>query len=167
MNRSCMLLDTSVLSEARRSEPVEEVVTFLRALPRGSVAVPTWTIFELERGGQMLRLVDEPRALPLLSWLDDLLETDVYVPPVNAEVHRLIARMTLVPELRRFWVGSGNCTKMRFGSDPGIAAVAIHYGLPIATRDIRDFMLIHSHFPLPGLYDPYRDRWYVEPVGDW
>ena len=167
MTRSHFLLDTSVLSEARCAKPVEEVARFLRALPKGSVAVPTWTIFELERGGQMLRLIDAPRAIPLLRWLDDLLETDVFVPPTNAEIHRLIARMSVVPELRRFWSGSAGSTKMRFGSDPSIAAVAIHYEMPIATRDIRDFMLIHSHFPLPGLFDPYRSRWFVEPVGEW
>ncbi len=167
MNGSYFLLDTSVLSEARCAEPVEEVVSFLRGLPRGAVAVPTWAIFELERGGQMLRLVNEERARPLLGWLDDLLETDIYVPPIGAEVHRLVARMSIVPELRRFWSASGGSQKMRFGSDPGIAAVAIEYGMPIATRDTRDFMLIHSHFPLPGLYDPFHERWLIDPASEW
>ncbi len=167
MQTAHMLLDTSVLSSARGNAPEETVVRFLRSLPRGSIAVPTYSVFELERGLQKLQLVDSERAVPLLDWLDGLLATDVFIPPVTVDIWRLVARMTLVPALSRFWMDPSERPTMQFGCDPGIAAIAIYYGMPIATRDVRDFMLIHRHFPLPGLYEPHACRWHIEPTTDW
>ncbi len=167
MQTAYMLLDTSVLSSARGKAPEETVVRFLRSLPRGSIAVPAFTVFELERGLRMLQLVNGERAQPLLDWLDGLLATDVFIPPVTVDIWRLLARMTLVPALSRFWIDPSDQPQMRFGCDPGLAAIAIHYGIPIATRDVRDFMLIHRHFPLPGLYEPHSCQWHVEPTDDW
>lgn len=162
-----ILLDTSVLSAARGREPEASVRRFLRALPIGSVAIPMLSVFELERGARELQLHDEARAGPLLSWLDDLLETDVYLPPMTSDIWRLYARMSIAPPLRKFWVHGGDPPRMRFGCDPGVAAIAIHYGMPIATRDVRDYLLIHEHFPLPGLYDPHHDMWHVDPDHEW
>lgn len=167
MQTGYMLLDTSVVSAARGKAAEETVARFLRSLPRGSIAVPTFTVFELERGVRKLQLVDGERARPLLDWLDDLLATDIFIPPVTVDIWRLLARMALVPALSKFWIDTGDPPKMRFGCDPGLAAIAIHYGMPIATRDVRDFMLIHRHFPLPGLYEPHACRWHIEPTTEW
>jgi predicted nucleic acid-binding protein len=162
-----MLLDTSVLSAARGNEPEVKVRQFLRALPVRSIAIPMYSVFELERGACLLQHHDRQRSAALLSWLDDLLSTDIFLPPVTVDVWRLYARMTLAPALRKFWIHNGDPPGMRFGCDPGVAAISINYGMPIATRDIRDYMLINDHFPLPGLYDPHLGRWFVDPSPSW
>ncbi|TCR85309.1 hypothetical protein [Rhizobium sp. BK376] len=162
-----ILLDTSVLSEARRQEPVQEVQRFLRSLPDESIAIPAPVVFELERGGQMLRTSRPDRAEPLLSWLGGLLATNVFIPPMGAEIFRLIATMATVPALRRFWRDDRTTGELRFGCDPAIAAVAIHYQMPVATRDVNDFMLIHRHFRIPGVYEPFHRRWHVDPSEEW
>jgi hypothetical protein len=75
--------------------------------------------------------------------------------------------MTMEPELSRFWMDPGDEPKMRFGCDPEIAATAIVHGLPVASTDVGDFLKIHRHFPLPGLYCPIGGRWHVEPPAGW
>lgn len=162
-----ILLDTSVLSEARRAEPDQSVVSFLLQLPDGALAVPEATIFELERGAANIGRTDPGRGERLRSWLDGLLATDVWVPPSDVQVRRLVARMSTTPELRSFWVALGDPPKMRFGCDPEIAATAITYGIPIATNDVGDFLRIHRHYPLPGLYCPIDKEWHVPPPDGW
>ncbi|WP_172724356.1 type II toxin-antitoxin system VapC family toxin [Neorhizobium tomejilense] len=167
MSSGHMLLDTSVLSAARGNAPEAKVRQFLLALPLGSIAIPMCSVFELERGARNLQHHDRQRAAGLLSWLDDLLSTDIFLPPVTVDIWRLYARMTLVPALRKFWVHNGDPPGMRFGCDPGVAAISIHYGMPIATRDVRDYLLINSFFPIPGLYDPHLGQWFVDPAPTW
>jgi predicted nucleic acid-binding protein len=162
-----VLLDTSVLSEARGTDKSEEVKQFLRSLPDEVVAIPLPAIFELERGARMLARRDPNRAERFIAWLDRLLATEPYIPPMTTEVIRLIARMTTVPRLERFWSATKHNGPMKFGCDPAIAAIAIHYEMPIITRDIRDFMVIHESFPLPGLYDPLTRRWHVQSEDEW
>jgi toxin FitB len=162
-----LLLDTSVLSEARGRDKSEEVKQFLRSLPDEIVAIPLPAIFELERGARMLGKTDPDRAERFIAWLDRLLATKPYVPPITTEVVRLIARMATVPHLERFWRPTKQDDPLRFGCDPAIAAIAIHYHMPVITRDIRDFMVIHESFPLPGLYDPLIRRWHVPAGNEW
>lgn len=159
-----LLLDTSVLSEARRPEPIAEVQRFLKSLPTDVVAIPPPVIFELERGARLLGTNEPERAKRFLDWLDDLLDTTVHVPVIGAEVSRIVARMAAMPKFRKFW---GSDRKLQFGCDPTIAAIAIHYRMPIASRDIRDFLSIHEEFPLPGLYEPFHATWIVPPDEEW
>jgi predicted nucleic acid-binding protein len=162
-----LLLDTSVLSEARGTNKSEEVKRFLRSLPDEVVAIPMPAIFELERGAQLLARTNPDRAEGLVAWLDRLLATEPYVPLVTAEVTRIIAKMATIPKLERFWRTTKHDEPLRFGCDPAIAAISIHYEMPIVSRDIRDFMVIHEYFPLPGLYDPLVRRWHVTPQLNW
>lgn len=162
-----MLLDTSVLSELRGTCSNDEVLQFLYSLPDDSIAVPNVALFELRRGALMQMDKNPQRAQFFLDWIDELLATDILIPPVTAAVERLIAEMSVVPSLRRFWAHNGPSPKLRFGCDPTIAALAISYGMPIATRDIHDFMAISKLFPLPGLYDPSDDRWHIGPGKSW
>ncbi|WFU49171.1 PIN domain-containing protein [Sinorhizobium terangae] len=162
-----ILVDTSVLSEARRSEPDEDVIFFLDQIPPGSIAVPPTAIFELERGALNLFKTNPLKSAKLAKWLDDLLKTDVWVPPVNSDVKRLLARMAMVPELARFWRSHGEAPKLEFGCDPEIAATAIVHGMPIATQDVGDYLKISRQFPLPGLYCPRDGIWHVMPDDNW
>ncbi|WFU10302.1 hypothetical protein QA646_05440 [Rhizobium sp. CB3090] len=162
-----ILLDTSVLSEARRTEPDEDVIFFLDQIPPASIAVPPTAIFELERGALNLSRTDPVRGAKLSKWLDELLKTDIWIPPVDSEVKRLLASMATVPEFARFWRSHGDPPRLEFGCDPEIAAVAIVYGMPLATQDVGDYLKISSRFRLPGLYCPRDGVWHVRPDNRW
>ncbi|ASW06407.1 hypothetical protein [Rhizobium sp. 11515TR] len=163
-----ILTDTSVLSEARKAADRlnEDIVFFLRQIPAGALAVPLAAVFELQRGASMLSGRDPARARAYEQWLDRLLATDIWIPPVNVRVRRLLAEMTTVPEFRGFWLDPGRKPVLRFGCDPEIAATAIVHHLPLASTD-PDFLKIHRHFPLPGLYCPIQKKWHVPPPASW
>lgn len=167
MPANFIILDTSVLSEARREHPSEDVIAFLLQIPPGALAVPPPVIFELERGAVNVQNSDPDRGRRFSAWLDGLLETDIYIPPVDAVVKRLLARMSMVPALAAFWRTPPTSSRLRFGCDPEIAAVAIVNGFPIASCDAGDFLHIHRHFPLPGLYNPIDGIWHVRPKEGW
>jgi predicted nucleic acid-binding protein len=164
-----ILVDTSVLSEARKmiDQLNDDIVFFLRQVPPGALAVPSAVIFELQRGASMVALTKPERGRAYQDWLDRLLETDIWLPPADVRVRRLLAEMTVVPELSRFWLDRSKEPKLRFGCDPEIAATAIIYGIPLASTDVTDFLAIHRHFPLPGLYCPLGGKWHVPPPADW
>lgn len=164
-----ILLDTSVLSEARKAarELNENIVAFLRQIPAGALAVPQAAVFELRRGALLLSKTDPVRGNAFARWLDQLLETDIWIPPVGVDVRGLIARMSLTPDLASFWVSNSKQRKMKFGCDPEIAATSIVHRLPIASTDISDYMRIHRYFPIPGLYCPLRGRWHIDPPEGW
>lgn len=132
-----MLLDTSVLSEARRAVPVQKVVSFLRPFLTKRSLSPLPAIFELERGARELMRRDRTEGSIYLSWLENLIWTRVYIPPATMEICRLTALMATLPELRSFWRDEDD-ERLQFGIDPAIAATSIYYGIPIATRDVRD-----------------------------
>ena len=146
---------------------MREVQDFLAALPDRVIALPAPAIFELERGGFMLSQVNPERARPLLAWLDKMLGTNVHVAQLDSDASRLVARMATVPRFRRFWASGNPGDDLRFGCDPAIAAIAIRYQMPLVTRDIQDFMAIHEEFPLPGIYEPVKRTWFVEPTRSW
>jgi hypothetical protein len=75
--------------------------------------------------------------------------------------------MTTVSDLSGFWLDRAKDPRLRFGCDPEIAATAIVHGLPLASTDVTDFMRIHQHFPIPGLYCPIGGRWHVPPPEGW
>ena len=164
-----VLLDTSVLTEARKTEDNlnDDIVFFLRQIPAGALAVPHAAIFELQRGAINVGRKEPARERAYTAWLDRLLETDIWLPPTDVDVRRLLARMTMTPELEDFWLSHSVKPRMKFGCDCEIAATAIIYGIPIATTDVNDFMRIHRSFALPGLYSPISGKWHVPPPNGW
>lgn len=167
MAANFILLDTSVLSEARKVEPNEDVLAFLLQIPPGALAVPEAAVFELERGALNKAKSDPVLGMAFSSWLDELLLTDIWLPPTNSAVRRLVARMTMKAELQGFWISKSDPPTMKFGCDAEIAATAIVYGLPIATCDLKDFLMINRHFPISGIYSPLDGEWHVSPSPGW
>lgn len=53
--------------------------------------------------------------------------------------------------------------KTKTGADLAIASIAIAHNAVVTTGNGSDFLLIHQHFPLPGLYDPFEGKWLVKP----
>lgn len=167
MRSDYILLDTNIISHARKVEPPEPIREFLRGLRRGSVAISTATVFEVHRGALLKMKLDEVQGQEIMAWLEAFLQTDIYLLPNNVAVERLISEMSVCGPLVNFWVSDGKAAKAKFGSDARIAATAIVHEIPIATCNVRDFMCIHDHFPIPGIYDPMTRIWHVDPPVGW
>jgi toxin FitB len=153
-------LDTSVLSETSKRSPDLAVVAWLTRLRRA--VVPMGAIIELEQGIHMRARYDLDGALLLSQWLADLLASGIRVVETDTNVSRKYGEMRACIALRHLEATRPDSDKLG-GQDLHIAAAAIVHGLCIATVNIRDFLLIHNHFKLPGLYDPKHDHWYVYP----
>lgn len=72
--------------------------------------------------------------------------------------------MNEAPPLRNFLVHPPDSKKTKTGADLAIAAMAVAHQAALATANSDDFLLIHEHFPLPGLYNPLLEEWIVDPT---
>ncbi|TWF49480.1 PIN domain-containing protein [Neorhizobium alkalisoli] len=165
-----IVLDTCIISEAQKPRPRPEVSAWLRRLPPSKVAIPFQVIFEVSHGIRLVEKANPGKARQLSEWFKELLAHNFFMPELTCEVADIMAAMATTGALRNYWLGAPEHEKskrLKFGSDPIIAATAIAHGMPIATVDARDYMLIHRYFPLPGLYDPVVGEWVVDPASGW
>jgi len=121
------LLDTNIISEARKPEPHGGVLAWIEGLREDQLYISTVTIGELQRGVERVRSKDKTKALAIESWLDQL-EITSNVIPMNATCFR-------------------ECTRLMEGKsdylleDAMIAATARVHALKVATRNEGDFDL--------------------------
>lgn len=165
-----IVLDTCIISEAQKPRPKPEVSAWLQRLPPSKVAIPFQVIFEVSHGIRLVEKANPGKALQLSEWFKELLAHDFLMPELTCDVADIMAAMATTGALRNYWLGAPEHEKskrLKFGSDPIIAATAIAHGMPIATIDARDYMLIHHYYPLPGLYDPVAGEWVVDPPPGW
>ncbi|MCQ1572734.1 PIN domain-containing protein [Neorhizobium galegae] len=165
-----IMLDTCIISEAQKPRPKPEVSEWLAQLSPKIVAIPFPVIFETSYGIKLVEKGHPAKAQKLRQWLDGLLAHDFVMPVPTPAVAHIMAEMASTGPLMNYWRGAPEherSSKLKFGSDPIIAATAIAHEMPIATMDVRDFMLIHHYFPLPGLYDPVSGEWVVDPPSGW
>ncbi|MER9333105.1 PIN domain-containing protein [Mesorhizobium sp. M0293] len=156
------LLDTNVLSEFTKKRPNRHVLAWADwATSSHRLAIPFGAVFELQRGIESLRLRNPSRAHDLSRWLNEVLETDMVFLAMDAAVARTYASMTTVPSLRHLWVPSPQNHRRGPGQDLAIAATAIVYRIPVVSMDVHDFLRIHAHFELPGLFNPIEETWEV------
>ena len=119
------LLDTNIVSELRKPKPHGGVIAWVAAQEASTLFVSAMTIAEIQRGIELTRAQDEPKATRLEQWLDELLVTG-QVLALDAAVCREWARMmhrrsdTLV-------------------EDAFIAATASVHNLQVVSRNVRDF----------------------------
>src|ERR1700744_5425087 len=64
------LLDTCVVSEARRQTP--QAVRWIRSAQADTLVISSITVGEVMKGIMMKMRVDAPSAAPLVRWLDEL-----------------------------------------------------------------------------------------------
>lgn len=84
------LLDTVVISELRKRQPVPAVVQWLSQRVESELFLSVLTIGEIQRGVASKRLNDAVFADALSSWLDALLRNyGDRILPVSTEVARL------------------------------------------------------------------------------
>lgn len=167
-----IMLDTCIISEAQKPRPRPELTEWLAELPSSTIAIPFSAIFETSHGIRLLADTDPEKAERLTKWQAELLSYEFHIPSTTARVAELLSAMACTGPLKYHWITCPDVPntkkrKLKFGSDPMIAATAIAHQMPIATFNIRDFVLIDRYFPLPGVYDPMSSEWIIRPPNDW
>ncbi len=135
------LIDTMVLSEARKRSAHPAVLAWLDATPEDDLAISVLTLGEIERG--VARLGDGPARRQLQSWLEDELR------PRFAE--RLLG---VDADVAAFWGRTAGEAARRGRTVPAIdgllVATARRHGLTLVTRNVTD---------VEGLGVPIRNPW--------
>jgi toxin FitB len=85
---------------------------------------------------------------------------------LDTEAAVLPGRMNETPALRNLLVHDPGAKKTKTGADLAIASIAITHRAVVTTGNCSDFLFIHRHFPLPGLYDPFHGKWVIKPNED-
>ena len=120
------VIDTDVLSAARRPERAPQVAAFLRDRPEDSLYISAVTVGEVERGIQRQRRRNPDFARDLRLWLDrTLLVFGDRILDFGAEDARIWGRLS---------AETGHT-----GADPMTAATALRHGATVITRNTRDF----------------------------
>lgn len=155
------LLDTNIISNFRK-RPHPNLVAWLDGVSNDEIAVSAITIFEIQAGIAMV--CDRSKATEIQGWLDGLiLSGQTSIVAFDAEVARIYAHMFTTPALKNFLLPDARNPKPKSGADLIIAATAIVHDAVVVTANTNDFLRIHDHFPLPGLYDPFAREWRVDP----
>ncbi|MDP9808100.1 putative nucleic acid-binding protein [Rhizobium tibeticum] len=160
MTDDIFLLDTNIISNSSKQKPHPRVSEWLNAQSR--VAIPFAVILEVETGIAEKDRSDPAKAEELWEWMDQLLETEFEYAPPTPHVARLLAKLICCRPLTHLWLANPKADNKKPGQDLFIAATSIAYDLPIATLNAKDFELIDSFFPLPGVYNPANDVWAVQ-----
>ena len=121
------LLDTNVLSELRRKTPYAGVVAWFSRRPASSLFLSVLTLGQLRKGVEGVS--DADRRMALLDWL----EADL----PNFFTGRILPIDTHIADRwGRIVAAAGRPLP---AIDSLIGATAIHHGLSLVTRNVRDF----------------------------
>lgn len=155
-----ILLDTDVVSQWTKKRPHPDVIDWLHTC-RIPLAIPFGAVYEIERGICRLEAIDQERAISLRNWLDDLLASELPFLGMDVTTARIYADITTHPALQDLWMPDTRSRKIKSKQDLAIAALAIARSAAIATMNVRDFLRIHTHYPLPGIYNPASAEWII------
>lgn len=129
------LLDTNVISEIVRPKPAQHVLEWIETQTPSDLFLASQTIGELVRGARKVK--ERARRERFESWImkDLTLQFEDRILPFDSAAARIWGKL----------MGDGD----RAGRTPSaayaqIAAVVIHRGLTLVTRNVRDF----EHFDL-------------------
>ena len=120
------LVDTNVLSELPRPRPDRTVLEWLAA--QHAIALSVISVEELAYG---VARSAAPRRVKLTRWLDALLDSAAGILEITDAIARAAG------ELRATREKAGRRVAQ---ADMLIAATALVHGLPLATRNARDFL---------------------------
>ncbi|VVO46536.1 Toxin FitB [Pseudomonas fluorescens] len=125
-----IVLDTSVLSEFMRVEPESRVLAWVDAQPAMELAVSAVTVAEIFHG--IARLPSGKRKQKLEAHAMAMFEEDFAGRILSFDAHAAVEYATLVADCE----SKGRAVSM---ADAQIAAICRTHGLPIATRNVKDF----------------------------
>lgn len=133
------LLDTNVLSELRNKQPSRHVVSWVESRPAGVLYLSVLSVGEIRRGIETLAA--GKRRLMLLDWLENDL-------PAFFSGRLLAVDLAVAERWGRVLAGAKRTLP---AIDSLLAATALHHGLTMVTRNVRDFAV-------PGLdvVDPWQ-----------
>lgn len=158
------ILDTDVVSNLRKKKPYPALLSWMDETGWQELATTVLTIMEIQIGIERARRTEVAIAETVQKWLTGLLQAgQPHVLPLDTDAAVLLGRMNETPALRNFLVHDRATKKTKTGADLAIASIAIAHKAVVTTGNCSDFLLIHRDFPLPGLYDPFQDKWHVKP----
>jgi len=158
------ILDTDVISNLRKKKPHPTLLGWIGEIGWQELATTSVTIMEIQIGIERARRSDAAIAQSVQDWLRGMLQaSEPQVLPVDTDAALLLGRMYETPPLRNFLVNEPGAKKSKTGADLAIAAIAIARNAVVATGNASDFLLVHEHFPLHGLYDPFENKWLLKP----
>ena len=161
------ILDTDVVSNLRKKKPHPTLLSWMDEIGWQELATTVLTIIEIQVGIERARRADVVIAESVQKWLAGLLQAgQPHVLPLDTDAAVLLGRMNETPALHNFLVQDPGTKKTKTGAYLAIASIAIACKAVVATGNCSDFLFIHRHFPLPGLYDPFQGKWLVQPAGD-
>ena len=137
------LLDTNVLSELRRPKPDRKVVAFIAAQPLELLYVSAVTLAEIRFGIEVV--ADATKRAELNDWLAHKVRPtfEQRVLPVTEET---MFKWRLLVE-------DGRKAGYTFSQpDLIIAAAALHHGLTVVTRNVRDYEQVRAR-----VFNPWVD----------
>ena len=123
------LIDTDVVSALRRRHLVEpRVLAWIDATPDVDMFISSVTLLEIEYGALLRRHRDEVQGRLFFDWIRGLVLPSFAgrILPFDAEAALLCAALH-VPDPRP-------------ERDAMIAATALHHGMIVVTRNVRDFV---------------------------
>lgn len=151
------ILDTCVLSETSRVKPHPQVIRFINTA--SNLVIPAAAIMEFQQGIAKLHGRDPPKAAKLSAWYQRVMSSGMPILSTGKEIAEIWGTLAAHPRMRNFFVSHPNSKRLQSGQDLHVAAASLASGIPIATFNVRDFLLIDSCFSLPGIFDPREDKW--------
>lgn len=155
------LLDTDVLSNLSKQKQCPALFDWFVRLHPKQFCLAMCTVFELQRGIELLRLKNPALAAEKERWLEELLRARPKIIQADLAITREHASLAAVPDLQHFDGSDAGRRSVRPSQDLLIAATAIVMDATIATFNTKDFLKIHTYSKLPGLYHPGHGQWAV------
>ena len=153
------LIDTCVLSETSKVRPHPNVVRFVEQA--NNLAIPLGALVEIHLGIARLCSRSPGKAIRLSAWYHELLAVGIPIAQTTTEVAEVWGVLAADARLQGLLVSRESSKKSRLGQDLHIAAAALVHRMSIATFNVKDFLLIDSCYPLPGIYDPLTNIWHA------
>lgn len=161
-----VVLDTDIVSNLRKKKPHPKLLAWIESIGWQTLRTTVFTIMEIQIGIERAKRTDPSVADSVAAWLDGLIAIgQPQILDFDFRAARLYAKMHETPALRSFIANPTGAKQPKTGADLAIAAIAITRTAVVATNNDADFLEIHRHFPLPGLFNPFADEWRVEPPG--
>ena len=128
-----VLLDTCVLSELYKPEPLVTVYEAVNDVPDEHLFISVITMGEIGKG--IALLPDGQRKQALLKWFTNIeYEYSERLLPINAETAAIWRKITAKAQQEGYAIHA---------SDGLIAATALQHGLHLMTRNVKDFEPTH------------------------